>query len=73
MSKKLMCVDVRGNRKQWGFMFYGDPKHLADWRADGLVVDEVENIIPEWVVDLGLVRPWCFLQDLLNFKNPLGR
>ncbi len=65
-----MEVEVQGNRCKWGFVFEGDTKYLADWRADGLVVDEVLNIIPEWVVRLGLMRAWCFIQDLLNFKNP---
>ncbi len=68
--KRLMEVEVQGKRCKWGFVFEGDTKHLADWRADGLVVDEVLNIIPDWVVNLGMVRPWCFAQDLLNFKNP---
>lgn len=70
MSKKLMCVNVRGKHKAWGFTFVGDPQFMSDWRADGLEVFEIENVIPEWVADLGLVRPWTFLQDLFNFKNP---
>lgn len=39
-------------------------------RSDGLNIIVPENIIPAWVVDAGLLRPWCFLQDLWNFKNP---
>lgn len=70
MSKKLIGIEVRGNHKKWGFHFYGDPKYIDEWRADGLEVGEIENIIPEWVVDLGLLKPWCFLQDLFNFRNP---
>ncbi len=70
--KKLMEIEVHGKTCKWGFIFEGDPKYLDDWRADGLVVDEVVNIIPEWVADIGMVRPWCFVQDLLNFKNPFG-
>ena len=70
MSKKLMSVAVRGNNKEWSFNFYGDPKYLDGWRTDGLIVDEIENVIPAWVVNAGLIRPWCFFQDLFNFKNP---
>ncbi len=71
--KKLLEIEVQGKSRKWGFLFEGDPKHLADWRADGLVVDEVLNIIPEWVVSIGMVRQWCVVQDLLNFKNPFKR
>jgi len=70
MGKKLMHVEVRGNEKCWGFLFYGDPKYLPEWQADGLNVVLVENLIPVWAANLGLVRPWCFLQDLFNFRNP---
>lgn len=70
MGKKLMTVTVRGKEKVWTFPFYGDPKYMKDWEDDELEVFEVVNMIPVWVVDCGLVRPWCFLQDLFNFKNP---
>ena len=70
MAKKLLSVTVHGNERQWGFSFYGDPKYLPEWRADGLEIDQIENVIPEWVVDMGLLRPWCFVQDVIHFKNP---
>jgi len=73
MAKKLLSIEVRGRHKRWSFIFTGDPKHIPDWRADGLEVYEIENIIPEWVAALGLVRPWCALQDLINFKRPFRR
>lgn len=70
MSRKLMSVTVRGSLKTWSFNFYGDPKHLNEWRTDGLEIGEIENVIPVWVVTLGLTRAWCFVQDVFNFKNP---
>lgn len=70
MGEKLICIVVKGNRRTWGFRFKGDPKHLPEWRADGLDVYIPENSIPMWVVRAGLIHPWCFLQDLFNFKNP---
>jgi hypothetical protein len=36
------------------------------------MMDRVD-IIPEWVASAGLVKPWCFLQDLFNFKNPWSK
>lgn len=70
MTKKLLSVTVRGKDKTWGFSFYGDPRHMVDWEADGLEVHEVINTIPVWAAGLGMTRVWCFAQDLFNFKNP---
>jgi hypothetical protein len=73
MSQKQMMIEVRGKRKSWSFPFYGDPKYLAEWRADGLEVNEVYNTIPYWVVECGMARPWCFVQDVLNLRNPFAK
>ena len=70
MSKKLLSIAVKGKKSVWGFDFYGDPKHIKEWRDDGLDVVEIENIVPQWAVDFNLVKEWCFLQDLFNHKNP---
>lgn len=70
MSKKLMFVEVQGRDHTWNFEFYGDPQYLKEWQADGLKVEIVDNTIPMWVVDYGLTKPWVFLQDIFNFKNP---
>ena len=70
MGQKLMFVEVRGKQRSWSFSFYGDPAHIADWRADGLEVFEIENTIPVGVAGFGLTRAWCFVQDLIHFKNP---
>jgi len=66
--KKLYSVKISGIEKAWSFNFYADQKYLNDWREDGLEVDEILNIIPEWVVEAGLLKPWIFFQDLFNFK-----
>jgi hypothetical protein len=73
MADKLLSIKVRGVSKKWSFTFYGDPKHLKEWREDGLDVYQIENVIPAWVVGAGLARPWCFLQDALNLRNPWGK
>ena len=70
MSQKLMSITVLGSRKTWSFNFYGDPKYLKEWRDDGLEIGEVQNVIPVWIVNIGLTRAWCFFQDVFNFKNP---
>lgn len=58
-----MSVEVKGREHSWGFLFEGDPAHLDAWRADGLEVYEVCNVIPVWVVRLGLTRVRCRVQD----------
>ena len=74
MAEILLTVTVRGKRKTWCFDFYGDPKYLDEWRADGLEVSEVVNTIPAWWVEWGLpVRLWCFCQDVFHFKNPWAK
>ena len=65
MAKKILEVQVCGKNCKWGFQFTGDTKYLPEWRADGLEINEIVNIIPEWVVDVGLTRLWCLVQDVL--------
>jgi hypothetical protein len=66
--KKRYSIEIQGIEKRWAFDITAEPRHVADWRRDGLNVAELENTVPVWIVDLGLIRPWCFLQDLWNFK-----
>lgn len=74
MPNKLLSITVDGKEgRKFSFNFYGDTKYLSEWREQGLQIDEVLNIIPEWVVHAGLARPWCFMQDVFNFKNPWGK
>lgn len=70
---KQFVIHVRGKQHNWSFVFLGDPKHIDDWRADGLKVFEVVNSIPEWAVNLGLTHIWCRMQDVFNFKNPWSK
>jgi len=62
---KRYAITIRGRRKEWSFPIWAKPEHVEEWRKDGLIVDEVLNVIPKWVVDLGLTRHWCWLQDIL--------
>lgn len=72
MNKKLCSITVRGKHCVWSFHTYADPQYLKEWQADGVEIDEVINVIPEWIVDLGLMRPWIFLQDCFHFRNPFS-
>lgn len=66
-------VEARGRTGEWGVPADLTREAIEDMRADGLNIIVPENSIPLWVVNFGIVRPWCFLQDLWNFKNPFRR
>ena len=67
---KRYSITIYGKEKKWSFDTFIDPKYLQDYWDDNIQIDEVLNTIPEWVADIGLGKPWCFFQDLFNFKNP---
>jgi hypothetical protein len=59
-SGKVWCIDTHITKETADF-----------WRKEGLTVWESVNTIPKWWVDIGgSVRLWCFVQDVLRFKNP---
>lgn len=60
-----VLLTVRGRSgARYSFVCDADKAHLDEWRAEGLDVAEVGNVIPFWVAQLGLVRLWCRAQDL---------
>ena len=66
--KRIFTILVRGKTKEWCFNYVGDTRDYQGWIDDGLDVGRVLNIIPLWVVNLGLTRTWCFLQDIFQFR-----
>lgn len=66
--KKLCSITIKGKTKTWSFNTFVDLKYLDEWREDGIEIDEIENVIPVWVVDMGLTHIWCFLQDVWHGK-----
>ena len=66
----LASIEVPGKHSMWRVAWQASQEQIDAMREDGIDVGVVENIIPEWVVDLGLLRFWCFWQDVWNFKNP---
>jgi hypothetical protein len=66
--KQKLSIEVRGKSgKSYCFDFEGDPKHIEEWRAEGLDVVEICNTSPYWVAELGLLRPWIAIQDFWKF------
>lgn len=64
---KLMSVEVKGDHNYWSFQFYGDPKYIADWEADGLKVSVICNTIPKWV-PARYILMYSVIQDIFNFN-----
>jgi hypothetical protein len=64
--KKLFAIETHGKKREWEFLFYGDDKYLQEWQEDGLRIDEVVNVIPQWIVGLGLLRIWCWIQERIG-------
>lgn len=65
---RTLAVEVRSpSGKLFSFNFRGDPKHMARWQAEGLVVHEVVGSIPVWAQQLGLTRPWFAVQAAWNW------
>jgi len=70
--RKRYSLTVRGRHHTWSFTIDAPPEHVADWRADGLEVDELLNTVPEWAVRAGLLRVWVFVQDCFYWRKPFG-
>jgi hypothetical protein len=76
MSKKLYSIDFISPQdgSEYGFHIYltsEQVKLIEGAKIKG--VYGIVNTIPEWIAGLGLVRFWCFFQDIFNFKNPFRR
>lgn len=66
----MTIIQVDGKEHEWSVHALMTQTQVDDMRADGVEVGVIENKIPFWVADAGLIGPWCFFQDLWNFKNP---
>ncbi len=73
MLKKRYSLSIQGKNHHWTFDVMVDPQYINEWRADGIIIEEIHNTIPVWIVDCGLTKQWCFFQDCFNFKNPFSR
>ena len=67
-----VALEIRGREKQWAVTADMSREQIAAMWEDGVDVGIIMNSGPGWVIDLGLWRPWCFLQDLWNLKNPFN-
>ena len=68
-SKKYFILEVKGKNHTWCFNTIGHEEYWQDWIDDGLKIDLLVNEIPEWAVNMGLLRIWVFFQDI-GFLKP---
>lgn len=68
--KRHYTIEIKGATKLWSIDVYAKKEHADEWFLDGLDVFEVYNTVPYWVNQVSLTKVWCFIQDLLSFRNP---
>jgi hypothetical protein len=54
---------IRGKTREWLFIIAATPDKVADWREDGLSVEEVVGSVPQIIITLGLRDIWLKLQE----------
>ena len=55
--------------KEFSFTTLVDPQYVEEWRAEGIEINELLYVIPEWVVDAGLTKPYMWLQDFVRIPT----
>lgn len=74
VSKIRHSITVKAKSgKEYCFDVYINKKDLEQYWEEDLEIYGTINTFPEWVNELNLVRPWCFIQDIFNFKNPFSQ
>ena len=66
-------LNIRGKTCEWGVTAQLSQQAIDDMRDDGIEIGIIENIVPYWVAAIGAARPWCFVQDIWNLKNPFRK
>lgn len=72
MLKRRVTLSVRGKAHEWAIDCDMKQDQIDAMTADGIEVGIVHHSVPMWAVDLGLLRPWCFVQNVFNFRNPFA-
>ena len=69
MKQRVELV-MRGKSSEWAVSCDMSRGQIDAMVADGIEIGIVHHSVPMWAVDVGLLRPWCFVQDVFNFRNP---
>lgn len=71
--KKTCLLTVQGKNLRWSFRVELDPRDIPEYESDGLEILQPYYIVPEWIINAGLMRPFMFLQDLFYLRNPFSK
>lgn len=71
--KRRTMLTVRGKSHEWCVHSDMSQGQIDAMIEDGVDLGIVYNAIPAWVAECGLARPWCFFEDLFNFRNPFHK
>lgn len=63
-------LNIRGKRSEWGITTPLPQATIDAMVEDDIEVGILENVVPFWINEAGLARPWCFFQDIWSLKNP---
>lgn len=66
----MATIEIKGKASRWAIDCQASNAEIEAMRADGLDVGILVNVIPAWVVAMGLTRPFIVFQDFWNFKSP---
>ena len=70
--KNRYLVTLHGKSTNWGIIHKMTAEDAVNLSNDGIDVALMIYDIPAWVEDWGLRKPWCFAQDIFNFRNPFA-
>ncbi len=73
LLKKSVSLVVRGKQNEWAVPCDMHQGQIDAMRADGFDIEEPIYTIPVWVAEIGLARPWCFVQDVWALRNPFSK
>lgn len=71
--KQRVELAVRGRTSEWAVHCDMSREQIDAMVADGIDVGILHHSVPMWAVDMGLLRPWCFVQDVWNFRNHFNK
>ena len=71
--KQRVELAVRGKTSEWAVHCDMSRGQIDAMVADGVDIGILHKSVPMWAADLGLLRPWCFMQDCFNFRNPFAK
>ncbi len=71
--KRRTTLTIRGECHEWCVNSDMSQGQIDAMRKDGVEVGIVYHSVPGWIVACGLMRPWCFFEDVFNFRNPMAK